>query len=170
MCVEVARVILPSTFQRLKFVQCVSIKFQWTYGDLMAYLLSKCSHCDTAFKKDEKDWRTKYCGVQCRKDAGVIQRREWLRAQPKEKRRDYDLKKTYGISQKDYEEMEWRQERCCAICGALKEKNALVVDHDHKTGKVRGLLCYACNSGIGTLQDSPDTLRKAIEYLERHSL
>jgi hypothetical protein len=150
----------------LKFVVSVSIKFQWTYGDMMAYLLSKCPHCNADFEKDEKDWRTKYCGVECRKKAGVIQRREWLRAQPKEKRRDYDLKKTYGITQKEYEDMERRQERCCAICGAMKEKNGLVVDHDHNTGKVRGLLCYACNSGIGTLQDSIDLLHKAIKYLE----
>ena len=61
----------------------------------------------------------------------------------------------------------------CMICnkaGDIRKKDsrpiALAVDHNHETGKIRGLLCLNCNSGIGKLGDSTDILRKAIEYLE----
>lgn len=52
--------------------------------------------------------------------------------------------------------------KVCAICGG-KEK--LVVDHDHETDKVRGLLCFFCNLGLGNFRDNPQLLKKAIEYL-----
>lgn len=56
----------------------------------------------------------------------------------------------------------------CAICGGTNPSgHRLAVDHDHETRRVRGLLCHACNAGIGKLRDSPDLLRKAIDYLER---
>lgn len=83
------------------------------------------------------------------------------------------LKNTYGISHKQYRGMLDQQGGVCAICGGdgflMREhhKNRLVVDHDHKTGKVRGLLCHNCNRGIGLLQDSQSTLNSAIKYLER---
>jgi hypothetical protein len=63
----------------------------------------------------------------------------------------------------------------CAICsrpetavinGKVME---LAVDHDHKTGKVRALLCSTCNTSLGGFQDSPALLQKAIEYLKEHS-
>lgn len=53
--------------------------------------------------------------------------------------------------------------RLCGICGTLPAGN-LAIDHDHETGKVRGRLCMACNTGIGFLKNA-DNLRKAIEYL-----
>jgi len=62
----------------------------------------------------------------------------------------------------------------CAICEGTDgghrngEPKALAVDHNHKTGKVRGLLCESCNQGIGKLKDSPETCRKAADYLEKH--
>jgi hypothetical protein len=60
-----------------------------------------------------------------------------------------------------------QQNGVCAIChGNCTTWKALSVDHDHRTGKVRGLLCQTCNTGIGALDDSPDLLRRALEYLE----
>lgn len=59
------------------------------------------------------------------------------------------------------------QDGACAICATPREPLGLVIDHNHKTGKVRGLLCGACNTGIGLLKDSPDVLDAAIEYLEQ---
>src|SRR4030095_3098139 len=72
--------------------------------------------------------------------------------------------KHYGLTNKQYDKLLESQGGGCAICGRLPGKRMLAVDHDHDTGKARGLLCYACNSGLGNLQDSADILRKAIIY------
>lgn len=79
--------------------------------------------------------------------------------------------KRYGITLEEYERQLEAQDGACAICkrrpvpGARKQM--LCIDHDHRTGKFRGLLCDACNRAIGMLQDSPTVLRVAAEYLER---
>jgi len=77
--------------------------------------------------------------------------------------------KKFGITYADYKAMHDKQAGKCAICGAEIGDvmgNRLYVDHDHATGSVRGLLCSACNFGIGKFKDSPLLLRKAAEYLE----
>lgn len=60
------------------------------------------------------------------------------------------------------------QAGCCAICGTHQDalKLTLAVDHNHDTGKVRGLLCNPCNAAIGRFKDSTSMLRAAIRYLE----
>ena len=70
----------------------------------------------------------------------------------------------YGMSSGDYEILMMFQNRSCAICGKTSEK--LVVDHDHITGLVRGLLCQGCNVGLGQFGDSTSGLRAALVYLE----
>jgi len=67
-----------------------------------------------------------------------------------EKAQDYKLKRRYGIDLARYREMLEDQGNRCAICGkpADKEKKALAVDHNHKTGYIRGLLCTHCNTNI----------------------
>jgi hypothetical protein len=83
-----------------------------------------------------------------------------------------DLKKSYGITIDEYDDIYDKQNGKCSICG--KEEKAVIrgipltlaVDHSHKTGKVRGLLCHKCNRAIGGLQDSVVLLRKAADYLE----
>ena len=89
------------------------------------------------------------------------------------------LKQKYGINKKQYESILFLQNNVCAICGceeiAKVNKNIrnktkrLSVDHCHKTGKIRSLLCLNCNQAIGKLKDSPQLLRKAAEYLEKHN-
>ena len=86
-------------------------------------------------------------------------------------KRNGRLKSTYGITQDDYERMLSDQGRACAICGATHENRRgkiLHVDHCHRTGKVRQLLCTACNTALGKMRDDTERLRSAIEYLERH--
>jgi len=85
------------------------------------------------------------------------------------------LQNSYGISLADYGDMLVAQGGKCAICdrpethirnGTVK---ALAVDHDHKTNKVRALLCSECNTGLGKFQDDPKVLLSAVEYLTKHS-
>lgn len=87
-----------------------------------------------------------------------------------EKRRAYDLKIDYGMTVDEYEVMRIVQNYRCAICGKNEEAERygkLHIDHDHETGKVRGLLCTACNHGLGRFEDSPERLEIAADYLRR---
>jgi hypothetical protein len=74
------------------------------------------------------------------------------------------LKARYGLTVADYERMLEEQRGVCAICG--NEMDPPCVDHDHATGKVRGLLCKSCNWILGRAKDNPDIFRRAILYLE----
>lgn len=76
------------------------------------------------------------------------------------------------ITMDQYLETKKMQNDCCAICGTSSKtlKRSLDTDHNHRTGLFRGLLCTACNRGIGNLKDSPLILRKAAEYLERYKI
>lgn len=81
------------------------------------------------------------------------------------------LEQTYNISLKQYEKMYMEQAGLCAICRkpTTIEKPFLFVDHDHDTGKVRGLLCHKCNAGIGLFEDNVNSLNFAIQYLRNNS-
>ena len=74
----------------------------------------------------------------------------------------------YGLTVDDYDRMAKQQDYGCALCG-LEEwatrDGVLCVDHEHSTGRVRGLLCYNCNLGLGHLKDDPSLLAKAAKYL-----
>jgi hypothetical protein len=96
--------------------------------------------------------------------------------QSKEAMRHYGLTSNYGISLTDYSEMYKLQDGRCAICdqpetGKDRYGNVrpLAVDHCHDSGKVRGLLCYACNSMLGQAKDRVEVLAAGIEYLTKHS-
>ena len=80
--------------------------------------------------------------------------------------REGHLRRKYGLTLNLFEALVSAQLGNCAICG-VNEDLDLHVDHDHRTKKVRGLLCGKCNKAIGLLNDSPETLRAAAEYLER---
>jgi hypothetical protein len=83
----------------------------------------------------------------------------------KEKLRNSQLRNTYGITLQDYNNMYDSQNGNCLICET--KFNVLVVDHNHKTGKVRGLLCRNCNTALGFLKDNILFFKNAIKYLER---
>lgn len=82
---------------------------------------------------------------------------------------DYDLMRTHGVNKKQYDNMFNKQNGCCAVCRINQSefKRSLAVDHDHKTGKIRGLLCDRCNVALGMVRDSKDVLCKLIIYLEQ---
>jgi Recombination endonuclease VII len=88
--------------------------------------------------------------------------------------RNRTLLDRYGITAQEYDQMLGSQGNLCAICEQpetrfdprWKKIRGLSVDHDHETGKVRGLLCSNCNTALGLIQDNPALLRKALAYLE----
>ena len=82
----------------------------------------------------------------------------------------YALKRRYGITVQDYENMLLAQNKQCAICGTTECSSGrnFAVDHCHTTGKIRGLLCSACNIGLGKFRDNPEVIKKAIEYLKQN--
>lgn len=104
---------------------------------------SKCKAC---IADDSREWR--------QKNSDAI-RSSWL-------------KRKYGISLADYDRLLAEQDGKCAICSVPEEETTLkclAVDHNHATGKVRGLLCTRCNTGIGNFLDDKGRLKMAIKYL-----
>lgn len=94
------------------------------------------------------------------------------RNRPKGQRRQALLKRTYGLTQQEYDQKLESQGGGCAICGdkfADSQDRNLNVDHCHTTGKIRGLLCSRCNLTLGKVEDRVDLLLSAIEYLKRYS-
>jgi hypothetical protein len=82
------------------------------------------------------------------------------------------LKSKYGITLAEYDAMAKKQDGKCAICESAEPKGngaRFAIDHSHKTGKVRGLLCGPCNTAIGKFQDDIAILQSAIEYLRDHA-
>ncbi len=114
-------------------------------------------------------WHVDQRGLPRRKKVGRKRKYEGL--SEAEVTRLGNLRK-YGLALEDYAKMLVEQGGVCAICrlppkGGKASNACLNVDHDHKTGRVRGLLCAACNLAIGKLKDSPALLREAAAYLER---
>lgn len=76
----------------------------------------------------------------------------------------YKIKSRYGLKKEEYLALLKAQNGRCAICGFIPTE-ALAVDHEHITGKVRGLLCKPCNLGIANFKENSDCLQNAIAYL-----
>jgi len=112
-----------------------------------------------------KQHRDKY--LQANREKLAAKSLEWWKTN-KDKSKNSYLKRTYNITLADYQALELLQENKCACCGIHKKElsKPLVVDHDHLTGKIRGLLCDACNVAIGGLGDNINSVYKAIEYLQ----
>ena len=77
--------------------------------------------------------------------------------------RHYHLKHRYGIGAAEFDALVRDQLGACAICGRQDPEH---VDHDHATGRVRGILCFNCNGGLGQFGDDPDRLYRAAFYVE----
>lgn len=77
----------------------------------------------------------------------------------KDRVRSNELRNKYGLTKEQHQEM---LKHGCAICGSMNDPN---VDHDHKTGVVRGILCGNCNRGLGLFADDPERMQRAVEYL-----
>lgn len=114
-----------------------------------------CRHCGNEFIP--KAPSELYCSETCRK-YGVT---------------EAYYKRVYRINIEQYLDIAEKQKYKCAICGQdnfpMKDcsSGALVVDHDHTTGEIRGLLCHNCNRALGLLQDNKSYLQSALNYLKK---
>lgn len=135
--------------------------------------------CKVCRKKREAEWRAAnpeelkrrarafYLKHRPRKDAYA---REWYKRNPT-KKRDYALKARHGLAPEQYEAMLAQQGHACAICRKPfnpSRPKAAHTDHDHATGRVRGILCGGCNIALGHM-DKPGFIDAALAYLARHS-
>lgn len=157
--------------------------------------MSGCLYCGEEVKRKRSD--AKYCSARCRSTAEkqrykermgqkVVTRgpnngrsydkdytRRRTSAANKEWRarngREYHLKKTYGIDLDQYNQLLEQQEHRCAICLKHEDecKKRLAVDHNHKTGEIRGLLCNHCNHRVVGRHTDGDVLRKIADYVEQ---
>lgn len=128
-----------------------------------AGLHSWCRKCKDTY---EKAWRIANPD-KCRKNVTA-----WQKANPekfKSAQRRGDLRRSYGITVEQYDQVFEIQGGVCAICGGVNlDGRRLFVDHNHETGKIRGLLCLPCNYALGYLKESPELFIKALHYLIRN--
>lgn len=80
-------------------------------------------------------------------------------------RSKYNRKYKYGLNPEDFDRLLDSQRGLCGICQTPISKPC--IDHCHITGKVRGLLCYCCNTALGKFRESPELLQKALNYLKK---
>ena len=146
-----------------------------------------CASCyATQLRKKNPDYRQKHAmyqrGWHKRNPEKVREhRRKYLERHPekvwqfshaedrKQSRAKWRLKNRYGLSLEEYAAMLLAQNNHCAICDANFSIEVPYVDHNHSTGKVRGILCATCNMGLGSYKDNVILLEKAISYLRRFS-
>jgi hypothetical protein len=96
-------------------------------------------------------------------------KRRWRQNNP-DKHKNAVLKRTYGISLEQYNQILAAQGEVCGICMSATVSNCgrrLSVDHNHETGKVRGLLCGRCNSMLGFIDEHPGTLERAAAWIKK---
>jgi len=125
-------------------------------GRLKNTFLTNCKACNTEF--EAVHYASCYCSKKCKHKSQYSRQRDYVLD------KDYQLRKTYGISLEDFARMVDKQDHSCAICKRKVEK--LFVDHCHETGSIRGLLCMNCNTGLGHFRDDPKVLKEAIKYLK----
>jgi hypothetical protein len=123
--------------------------------------------------KDKKEYSREYHknhrnNILERKRMYYIDNKERIQKYHKQRHRFQHLKRLYGITVEDYGRMFIEQNGRCAICGKhqLELSCILGVDHDHVTGKIRGLLCVNCNRNLGILENI-EFVEKVKKYLEK---
>ena len=113
----------------------------------MSKILKQCNHSD-------KDYQRYLKSV------------NYIPISPIERKRWNAIWRKYKITQQEYDKLLKRQKGVCKGCGLIPKK--MCVDHDHTTGKVRGLLCADCNMALGLIRDNPLTLQRLTRYLKSH--
>jgi len=129
-----------------------------------------CKVCNLADKKAryKADPETAISRVKAWQHANRDRLNEYqreYRAKNQSAMREGHLRRTFGITQSDYDAILEMQRGGCAICGKRPGKISLHVDHDHATGEVRGLLCVGCNNALGQFHDDRELLARACDYI-----
>jgi len=126
--------------------------------------ISEYSHKRATGRKPTTQPRCKSCSAE--------DTRIWKESQSVDRLKDLYLQRIYGVTLQWYQDTLSLQSNCCPLCskplifGGKINSDSPVVDHDHTTGKVRGIICNECNRGLGYFRDNPEALRKAAKYLE----
>ncbi len=139
--------------------------------------MKKCKLCGV--EKDESEFhrnRGHFDGLseKCKNCKSSYDRWFAKNPTPTKRRRNGTIKniyrhiEKYGLTPDDYEAMLERQGGVCGICGHVPNGRRLCVDHDHATGKVRGLLCNGCNVALGAAKDEVSVLMRMIDYLKSY--
>lgn len=138
--------------------------------------MKTCSRCKQ--NKEDHEFRVDkrmICGLrsQCRK-CEISYQRQHRKDNPdlyKERDRASKLKGNYNITSTEYNSLLVKQDGKCVICGAhyTKLNKGLVIDHNHNTNEIRGLLCSNCNCVLGLVYDNIDILKEMIKYLRDES-
>ena len=167
-------------------LSCFSTQFSKIYNK--SYYNNDCNDCKKllnrqnyerhkASKKEVMNDRSRKYYWDNRKSE--LDRCKIYRSENKHVSRDYYLKnkerlknlsiiKKYGISLEDKQKMLEEQNFKCMISGTRISFDDCHIDHCHETNKVRGLLCYNCNTGLGKFRDNPKILIEAANYIKRH--
>jgi Recombination endonuclease VII len=138
-------------------------------------MIKRCARCRVLLpseqfhkNRDSRDGLQTYCKV-CQRG---YDKARYDRKSSGEKCRWYKFRRDYGLTKDTYHAMLAMQGYECRIChttiteaGTGPRSSWACVDHDHTTGRVRGLLCRGCNVGLGNFRDRPDLLQRAIAYL-----
>ena len=147
--------------------------------------MKQCSKCKK-YKPDDKFFKRagRECGLRshCRKCLSEYNRKRnslpdvKLKASNRQKQyikqngekiKNAKLMTRYGISIEEYKQKLDSQDKKCAICKTnLEMEKRTHLDHDHNTGKIRGILCWNCNGGLGNFSDDIERLKSAINYLK----
>lgn len=121
--------------------------------------LVNCATCKVQFLG--LHYASKYCSQKCE------YKNYYQRNRKRMLDKGYRLKKDYKLSWNDYLQLLIVQDNKCAICQRTSESEVLCVDHCHKTGQIRGLLCRKCNMMLGLAGDSIDLLQNSVKYLKK---
>ena len=147
----------------------------WTPEQRKQYMTEWRSKNPTKVRKQSQSWRDANMEYdKKRKQEWYLENKEKVRIQRKTwglANKSYEINKAlverYGITIDHYNELLKKQNECCAICNrpANTLKRRLCVDHNHSNGKIRGLLCWECNYGLGYFKDNSASLLRATTYL-----
>lgn len=158
------------------------------FGILKESIIGICANpiCKKEFKKHTTN--NIYCCKKCSRTAFVVSgkkkefdKKYYLNAKVNRKedffkqRKNANLKKNFNITLEEFNQMLSNQNNLCMICrtpfnlehNRKEMERKACVDHNHQTGKVRGLICNNCNTGLGRFKDNIELLREAIKYLEK---